>query len=320
MATAAIEKSDHRLQAKASLGTRLRAWWEGVDPAALSHRNAAPRAEAERSTPAPAKPPVWATPRIQVLQSLWGDGFSYPGGAELSLWLAGPCTLSSTSMVAELGAGLGGVGRTLHRQFGCRTEGFERDPELARGGAGYSIAAGLGDAVTVAPFDPEDVQLGKGAYDCILSRETLFGVADKAGFFKAVDRGLKRHGHFLYTDFVRIGNDDSRGGSYRVWAEGEPFPAQPWSLTEHRAACGAQKFDLRLMEDITGVMRGYVVRALAELMEREESLRRTGPAEAAVIAAEVGLWTRRLAALHAGEIGLCRFHAVKLGLNLLGDW
>lgn len=320
MATVAIAKSDSRPRAKPSLGTRLRAWWEGVDVDALASRDVPPRAETERKAPALATNPAWATPRVQMLQSLWGEGFSYPGGAELSLWLAGPCSLAATSMVAELGAGLGGFGRSLHRAFGCRTEGFERDPELARAGAELSAAAGIGDAVTVSPFDPEQVELAKGTYDCILSRETLFGVADKAGFFKAVDRGLKRHGHFLYTDIVRIGSDEAIRGSYRSWAEGEPTPARPWTLTEHRAACSAQKLDLRLMEDITGVMRGYVVRALADLMTREEALRRTGPAEAAVIAAEVGLWTRRLAALHAGEIGICRFHAVKVGQNMLGDW
>src|SRR5690242_14528675 len=52
--------------------------------------------------------PVWPSARIAVAETLWGEGFLFPGGAEEILRLAKPLGLSPASSLLLLGAGSGG--------------------------------------------------------------------------------------------------------------------------------------------------------------------------------------------------------------------
>ncbi len=302
---------------------RFRAWWEGVDPADLAVPPTTPVAAAPKKKAAVSGKTAdlpWNTPRVKMLQTLWGAGFSQPGGAEFSLWLANPCTLDPSLTVIELGAGLGGTSRTVERELGCWVTGYERDPEIATAGMGLSMLAGVGNKVPIERYDPEDLDLKPSGYDCILSRETIFSLKNRKGFFDQVGRALKVGAHLAYVDIVQIPREGEPQPTFRAWVKGERHHCAPWSLTEHRQACADRALDVRVADDITAVVRGQVVQAMAELLQKTEEIQAAEPAGKATLDAEIGRWTRRIAAIDAGDIGICRIYAIKVSTRTMSNW
>lgn len=305
------------------LSTRFRAWWDGVDAADLAAAHAVPVAAAsakKSGVSGKMRELPWNTPRVQMLQSLWGPGFSQPGGSDFSLWLANPCMLDPSLTVIELGAGLGGTSRAIERELGCWINGFERDLEIATAGMGLSTLAGLANKAPIERYDPEDLDLKPAAYDCILSRETIFSIKNRKGFFDQVGRALKVGGHLAYVDIVQIPIEGEPRPTYRAWVKGERHHCAPWSLTEHRQACAERALDLRVADDISAVVRGQVVQAMAELLQKADEIRTAEPAGKATLDAEIGRWTRRIAAIDAGDIGICRIHAIKVSTRTMSNW
>ncbi len=116
--------------AKPSLKTRLKAWWEGYDPADLMTGPApepvlGPVAPLE--TPPEEIPPL-EQPHIKVSQQIWGEGFTRPGGAAAILTLVKPFAINPSMTVMDFGAGLGGGTRAVSEEFNVWVNGFERIP------------------------------------------------------------------------------------------------------------------------------------------------------------------------------------------------
>ena len=86
---------------------RLNAWWEGDE-----YAGELPTAEEPEPAAAPAaaaEPEInWSPARCEVVQRLWGDGFSSPGEAEHVMMLVKPLGLNETMSVLDLNPGLGG--------------------------------------------------------------------------------------------------------------------------------------------------------------------------------------------------------------------
>jgi SAM-dependent methyltransferase len=304
---------------------RFLAWWEGVDIEDLaSAPGAKPAPEGKdkiQKVKSYKKPALeWETPRIKVLQTIWGPGFSDPGDKEFCLWLAKPGALDPTMTVAELGAGLGGFTRALHEEFGLWIVGFEQDPELSRAAMEYSVMAGLAKKAPVSGFDPDLLEMKEGSFDCIFSRCVFYGVKDKTKLLQTLEKALKPRGQLLFVDIVRTGPTGEMRPAYMAWQAGEPVPADPWTLQKYQAACSDRRFDLRVSEDITQLVRDTVIKCLADLLDKSEILK-SDPRLAEPLTDQVALWTRRVAAIDSGDIGFYRFHAFKTGVDkMLSDW
>src|SRR5277367_2673347 len=104
----------------------LHAWWEGyyVDN---------PHEQGEQ----PSQPPVteedkkndkWSLERIKVAELIWGDGFTFPGGADHVLQMVKPMTLTSAKSMLDIGCGLGGATRAIAKTFGTWVIGMEESP------------------------------------------------------------------------------------------------------------------------------------------------------------------------------------------------
>jgi SAM-dependent methyltransferase len=323
MAAAAKSKPAAAAGAAPPLKLRFRAWWDGVDTAELMAKRPPPAAAppAKKSTVSAKSPDLpWNTPRVKMLQMLWGPGFSQPGGAAFSLWLANPCTINPTQTVIELGAGLGGTTRAIGTELGCWINGYEQDPELVAAGMALSTLAGLGKKAPIERYNPEALDLKPAAYDCILSRESIFAIRNRKEFFDQIARALKVGGQLAYVDIVQIPREGEPSPTYRDWVKGERSGCAPWSLVEHRKACADRALDLRVADDITGGVRGQVLQAMTDLLQKAEELKAADPAGKAALDALIGRWTRRITAIDAGDIGICRIHAIKIATKTMSNW
>ena len=308
---------------KASLKTRFRAWWEGyeLDPSARPAANiaAAPGTKAKAAQPQPGIVPLypWETPRMRIQQQIWGAGYHKPGGNDYILMLVKPFALNPSMCVMELGAGLGGGTRVIASEFGIGVSGYEPSAELAKAGKELSIMAGLEKKAEVIRYDEEQFAPRDGAYDCILSSETLFLLEDKDKLLIKLERALKTHGQIVVTDFVRA--DDVPDTDARLQGlEGSDGVCKVfWSTADYVRRFRELNFDLWVNEDMTINYRRLAMDGWVTFTQSGGEKSANARAFPDALVAEVELWTRRMAAMDSGAIKVMRFYAVKLGSNKL---
>ena len=95
----------------------------------------------------------------------------------------------------DLCCGVGGPGRFITAELGCRYLGIDRDPtaiELARDRA---RAAGLSCRFVVGEVPP----VPSGSYDVVLLLETLLAFTDKEVLLRQVSEALVPGGRFAFT-------------------------------------------------------------------------------------------------------------------------
>lgn len=301
---------------KLPLGIRLKAWWDGYDLEV--HR----RLVAEQAVPAHAvryerERLAWETPRIELAQQLWGEGFNCPGEADQTRALIKPVGLDESMSVLEVGSGLGGSARLIAQEFGSWVTALEPNAGLAQAAAALSEKAGLARKAAVQACDIENLEVKRAGYDCILARQALFGVDNKLGALSAMAEGLKAKGQLIVTDFVR---SDTAGKHYERWRNAENVKAEPWRAEDYAETIKELGLDLRVAADVSAEYREALVEGWGAYMA-EVGKRQLDPEQAQIVKEEAELWTLRKAALDSGELRLYRFHALSTrSSRLLSDW
>lgn len=308
-----------RVQALVGPDSRLRrrfvAWWEGDDPPPAAPRAGKPDAPepppANAAPGAPVLPDRWSAPRVRISELIWGDGFSFPGGVDHVLKLVKPMGLTKEKSMLDLGSGLGGASRVIAKTFGTWVTGMEMSKTLAQAGMAASEKAGLAKKAPIEWFDPETVLLPARKFDAVFSRLVLLWVKEKQRLIGEMNKALKPGGHLMFLELVE-GGKDKAGKALEAWRSGEDHAPLPGSRDAYAAVLKGLKLDVRVAEDVTPEFRGLVLEGWARLAQslKPGSL---APDEAAALAHEVELWTRRVAALESGALAAVRFYAIKRG-------
>jgi SAM-dependent methyltransferase len=299
--------------AKLPFKTRLKAWWEGYDPADLMGEPAAvpepvlgPVAEA----PAEQIPPL-EQPYIKIAQYIWGESLVGPGGAKAILTLVKPFALDPSMTVMDFGAGLGGGTRAVSEEFSVWVNGFETDPIMAEGGQEISTKKGAKKA-EIKACTAKDFQPKPATFDCIYSSEALYIVPEKEKLLGNFERALKARGQIALTDFVRapgVKADDPRLKDF-VTRDGKA--GQFWLGEDYLSKMKGLKFDVRVDEDLTATYRTNVIEAFVNFTQ-DSAVSAMARAHPEALVAEVTLWTKRVAALDSGALQLRRYYAIKMG-------
>lgn len=314
--------------AQLTLKERLKAWWEGYDVAALAKARAE-MAEEEAESNATSHGAVglgtgldeggpvddesgknWPSKRIEIVEQIWGRGFVTPGGQDHIPKLVKPFGLNPAMTVLDLGAGLGGAMRSMVKEFGVWTVGYESDPELVKGANDRSKIVDMDRQAEIKTWDPENPHFDK-RYDCLFSKEAMFTVYNKQDLFEKLEPQIKPKGQLLFTDYV-IEDPNNDNQVYRAWLQGEPFPTNIWSVNDYLQAMHNLNLDVRTNEDITETHRSLILSALSEFVE-DLRRQRTDKDTLNMIVNEIELWARRVMALEHGGLRVYRFYAIKPG-------
>jgi cyclopropane fatty-acyl-phospholipid synthase-like methyltransferase len=298
---------------KPSFKTRLKAWWEGYDPADLMPAGS-PSLPVLAAVPveAPAEeiPPL-EQPHIKIAQYIWGESLTGPGGAAAILTLVKPFALDPSMTVMDFGSGLGGGTRAVSDEFGVWVSGFEPDPIMAAGGQELSVKKGAKKA-EIKPCTTKDFQPKAATYDCIFSSEALYTVQEKEKLLGSFERALKARGQVSITDFVRTPGtkaDDPRLADF-VTRGGKP--GHFWLGEDYLSKMKALKFDVRVDEDLTAIYRTSIIDAWVNFTQ-DANVTAAARAHPDELVAELALWTKRVAALDSGALQLRRYYAIKMG-------
>ncbi|MHA1600000.1 MAG: methyltransferase domain-containing protein [Alphaproteobacteria bacterium] len=304
--------------AKISFRERFMAWWDGFD----SPGHSAPRLkvrtpthEVRYETPEQR----WETTRLRLVQDVWGEGFSSPGGAEHVAEMVKFFGLNPAMSVLDLGAGLGGATRTMCENYGVWVNGFEADENLAEAANSLSLKAGLAKRASIVAFDPDTFTGKAKSADCVFSKEFLYTVKDKQEFLRTVETIMKSRGQLLFTDYM-LAKPHLRSESIETWMEYEPNGAHPWAESDYRQVLEEMHLDIRVVEDTTDSFQKMVTSSWAAFI-RIAKTAGLSPEIYPALADEVELWARRMQAMEAGDLKVCRIHALKRDTDrLMADW
>jgi SAM-dependent methyltransferase len=295
----------------ANFKRRFGAWWEGYY---LNDPNAQDRPVEVVATEEDKKADKWSQERIKVAELIWGDGFTFPGGADHVLQMVKPMTLTSAKSMLDIGCGLGGATRAIAKTFGTWVIGMEGSPALAAAGMRASEAAGMGKKAPIQHFDPATIELPGKKYDAVCVRNVFANLEDKARLLTQVERSLKPGGSMLVSDFT-VRETGASSAMLKAWSDAEDGSPKPCTLDDFKRNCEGLKLDMRVAEDMTAEFRNLVVKGWANLAEILQG-KSVEPGEAAALAKEIKLWQIRLAALDSGDLRVVRL----FGLKKSGAW
>ncbi|MBX2830606.1 MAG: phosphoethanolamine methyltransferase [Rhodospirillales bacterium] len=307
-----------------SLGTRLRAKWEGYDDPVeyyLLQLEIDVYADWLRKMriwlARPVEPELgeldlddeigrWPPERIRLYDKLFDHGIMIPGGHEYALELAKPLALDETLSCVEIGAKLGGVARLLADRLGVWVTAFERDGELALLGMERSVQTGVQKKVPVQTFDPLQPELRKSYFNVVYSYGELYKIPEKTTFLAALAATLRDQGQILLTDYVLTRDLDE--SELAEWAKLEDEELFPWTAQEYKSRLGALKFDIRIAKDESETHLKHIKLAWAEMLS---DIQKSGldPDLMDYLVPEMEMWMNRVKMLENGSLAFYRFYA-----------
>ncbi len=283
------------------------AWWEGYYIDEPPDGREAP--EQQPVTEQAKKNDKWSAERIKVAELIWGDGFTFPGGADHVLQMVKPMTLTSAKSMLDIGCGLGGATRAIAKTFGTWVIGMEASPALAAAGMQYSEMAGLAKKAPIQHFDPATIEFPPKKYDAVCLRNIFSNIVDKHRLLVQAEKALRPGGSILVSDFA-LSKVGATSPALSTWSAAEDHAPQLCTLEDFKREFDGLKLDTRVSEDMTAEFRGIVVQGWANLADILQG-KQVDPGEAAALAKEIKLWQLRLAALDSGDLRVVRLFGLK---------
>lgn len=286
---------------------RLHAWWEGYD---FEPAEPAPEVDdAPEPEPAPPTPEEWTQARQEIVQKLWGEGFSTPGEAEHVKMLVKPLGLTEKQSVLDINPGLGGTSRVVAEDTGAWVTGLEADNDLATAGMEISVMSGMAKKAPIQFFTPPKIDIRGHTMDAVVSKEGLYVLPEKEIVFEEIYKVLKPVGQLLFTDYMLPKNDHT-SPALEAWIAAETPTPIPWSVDQTVARLKDIGFEVRISEDMTDGVKSLVMKGWQSLVAGIEPGQLSQAAAGAVVG-EAEIWCRRLALFEAGDLRCYRIHALK---------
>jgi len=291
------------------LWSRVRAWWDGEEFAPQPQKPTArkPRMRIDPPDSAPVDP---VAERLQIIQRIWGEGNSLPGGKSMTLNLLEAAKPSADTLIADLSGGLGNGVRHMASTLGTTVHGFEHDKDLAAAAHKISEATGLTEQASILSFDTKklDTVLDKDRYNIIVAREFLCFLDDRKQALSVIGESLCPNGSFVFTDFV-LANRSTENKSVIEWRQAEPAKPYPATADEYRELLMELRFDVKSMDDITS---SYIAAIQTGWKAMVESLKSGSFSRTYVDAlmAEGQVWLARSRALESGQLRVVHSRAV----------
>jgi ubiquinone/menaquinone biosynthesis C-methylase UbiE len=140
--------------------------------------------------------------RIESYRDATGFDQFHMRGVEATRELAALAEAGAGQHVLDLGCGLGGAGRLLAVEFGCRVTGIDLAAGFIDTARELTQAAGLQDQVSFQTGDVSVLHFDDGQFDLAWSQHTLMNIREKSELFSQVARVLKPGGRFAFNEVL----------------------------------------------------------------------------------------------------------------------
>ncbi|HEY9078610.1 class I SAM-dependent methyltransferase [Magnetovibrio sp.] len=268
---------------------------------------ASPFSDAKKSRPA--APVHWPANRLNVVEKLWGLGYTTPGGADFVKLLLPLLGLDEKKSLLLLGAGLGGICETIAEETGVWITGYEPDKELAKMGQESMKRAGLQRKAPIRFDHMEDLKLKPKSFDAMMAFDAIHTVKDKKALFTAVSEALRLDGEMLFISYV-LPNTNPPSEKVQIWARHQSLMPHLWPQEAMVAMLQGCNLDVRPPDDITHDFRVRVLKAWMDFlstMKKDELLN-----IAADLVGECERWADLITAIDCGDLKVMKYHCIKL--------
>ena len=254
-------------------------------------------------------PPTWTPDRLVTTDTLWGDGYQFPGGEIETLRLAKPLGLSAASSLLMLGVGAGGAACSVATQLGAWVSGFEIDPGLVAAAIERVAHRNMTKRIQIELWDPHEPNFRPHFFHHGLALEPLHG-SQPERTLSAIAAALKPRGHLMMTELVADRPLDPANPVIAAWARLER--RDPKRLPTEMAITrilGGLGFDVRVAEDVS---ERHIQQALTGWRIAVRGMENVRPTRRAAMRSveEAELWLIRLRLFQAGFLRLMRWHAI----------
>lgn len=287
-----------------SITERFHAWWEGYDiapkPKPVKKQAAV---EIEDSVELEDE---WPTEHKDVLQAIWGEGYSGPGGSDYVLSLVKSFGLSPASSMIEFGSGMGGSTRAIAEAYGAYVTGWEINPEFAAQANSLALVYSLEKQAEVHVLDLETMAFRSNFYQSALIGEFLYRLEDKRAFLQEALASVKQGSEIMITELVSAGSTEALDD----WIAGEAEPIHLEDIRTLAEQLGDANVSVRLAEEESDRYTAMIKQSLNNLVTHLAEAK--PPREKVIpILTEVEKWARRVAALESGGLHYYRINGVK---------
>lgn len=236
---------------------------------------------------------------IALLESIWGDGFLSPGGAEEVARIVEGHDLHGKS-VLDIGCGAGGIDIALVRDHGAGfVTGLDVEDGVIDHARGRIAAAGLDDRIGLVKVAPGPLPFPPGSFDVVFSKDSIVHIPDKHALMREVARVLKPGGWFLASDWL-IGHDGPPSPEMQTYMEAEDLGFGMASPARYRDACeqaGMQSVQTRSRNDwYRGVAREELARMRGPWAQQVARI-----VGADFVARNIDTWEKMIVVLDKGE-------------------
>lgn len=144
---------------------------------------------------------------IDFLETLWGEGYLSPGGADEVRAVLDGFELDGRS-VLDIGCGSGGITLALAADHdAAHVTGIDVEKPVLAKARERAAARGLSDRVEFVQVEPGPLPFPDGSFDVVFSKDAMIHIADKEALFADIMRVLKPGGWLIASDWL-IAHDD----------------------------------------------------------------------------------------------------------------
>lgn len=315
---------------------RVIAWWEGMETDDVARAKGVKRRKKKLPDPVPQKPAASPAPaatlapateapkslsRLDIIQQLWGQGFSLPGGAEFAIRIARHANFKNKGRFLDLAPGLGGGMRAVAAKFGVTMLGIEHDLEIAAEAQRLSEREGMIETAPIHGCSPDGLERADfnpaGGHAAIFMRESMFALPNRKWMLKEMHRSLAERGSLVLTDFViaeGVGAETQEAPALVAWRAAEGHISLPWTEADYREAIAAEGYKLESFEDLTSAYLPFIQkgwRQLHECLQKAKLL----PETATTLMEEGAVWLARSQALETKQLRLVLIHASRVSAH-----
>lgn len=191
--------------------------------------------------------PEYTDNLITFLETLWGEGYLSPGGAE-EVRAVLECFDLAGRAVLDIGCGSGGITMSLAADHGAaRVVGLDVEAPVLAKARQRAEARGLADRVEFVRVEPGPFPFPDAGFDIVFSKDAMIHIPDKEGLFADIFRVLKPGGWLLASDWL-IAHDDEPSPEMKhyIGLEGLSFGmASPRRYRQALEAAGFTDVELR---------------------------------------------------------------------------
>ena len=124
-------------------------------------------------------------------------------GLEATKEIADLLEVAPGDHLLDIGSGIGGPARYLHRRFGCSVTGIDLTAEFCDVARHLTGQVGFGEHVRFEHGDALSMPFAEASFDGAYSMNVSMNIADKGAFYREIRRVLKPGGWLMLSEIAR---------------------------------------------------------------------------------------------------------------------